>query len=89
MLQVVRLKTLLGKIIGTILSVSANMAMGPEGNVLQRKKEREHNQVGDTFFFSSNFSILFMFLKKHSTHYPSRCHHWCRLTSGIISLLLL
>jgi hypothetical protein len=31
-LQVVRLKTLIGKIVGTILSVSANMAMGPEGS---------------------------------------------------------
>lgn len=28
------MKTLIGKIVGTILSVSANMAMGPEGNML-------------------------------------------------------
>ncbi len=40
MLQVVRLKTLLGKIIGTIFSVSANMAMGPEGNVFAEKEEK-------------------------------------------------
>lgn len=33
--KVVRLKTLIGKIVGTILSVSANMAMGPEAPIIQ------------------------------------------------------